>query len=329
MAKANPRLNSFDQVTALYDSIKPMRGKLKDQDVRPIGDRRRKWERIVKISDDCYLLFDGNGAGDNIDFWTYSTPNQVSRAEMIELAPVKWERDGADEYVTLRNGSGLNWTHSGRYDFLARTCPRSMGVAVTGGKQFVHNRVFDGEDKHYLPKSAYFPNAKTNWGQYMDGPAEDDHVYLRFKRDGWNIFKLVSPAFPEPTIRVDKERKAKWKPKLNALYEYACVMTPMLPLGDSTWLNNMKREQGKHFGEADIDGWAITPLDALEAGEGDVGFHHLALEFAVSTETYEWGVGTTFKIQTVRTKEDASGVRSSFNRWANKMFGFNYNTTKE
>ena len=154
----------------------------------------------------------------------------------------------------------------------------------------------------------------------MAGPAEDDHVYLRFKRDGWNIFSLVSPAFPEPTTRVDKERKAKLKPQLNALYEYACVMTPMLPLGDSTWLNNMKRER-----EEQPD----NPLRDLEAGEGDVGFHHLALEFAVSTETYEWGTGTTFKIQTVRTKEDASGVRSSFNRWANKMFGFTYNTTKE
>ena len=320
MAKANPRLSSFDQVAALYDSVKPMRGRLKDQDVRPIGDRRRKWERIVKISDDCYLLFDGNGAGDNVDFWTYSTPNQVSRAEMLALAPIKWERDGKDEYVTLRNGSGLNWTHSGRYDFLARTCPRSMDVEVTGGKQFVRNRVFDGEDKHYLPKSAYFPNGKTNWGQNMDGPAEDDDVYLRFKRDGWSIFSLVSPAFPEPTTRVDKERKAKWKPQLNALYEYACVMTPMLPLGDRAWLSNMKRER-----EEQPD----NPLRDLEAGEGDVGFHHLALEFAVSTETYEWGVGTTFKIQTVRTKEDASGVRSSFNRWANKMFGFTYNTTKE
>lgn len=320
MAKANPRLSSFDQVAALYDSVKPMRGKLKDQDVRPIGDRRRKWERIVKISDDCYLLFDGNGAGDNVDFWTYSTPNQVSRAEMLALAPIKWERDGKDEYVTLRNGSGLNWTHSGRYDFLARTCPRSMDVEVTGGKQFVRNRVFDGEDKHYLPKSAYFPNGKTNWGQNMDSPAEDDDVYLRFKRDGWSIFSLVSPAFPEPTTRVDKERKAKWKPQLNALYEYACVMTPMLPLGDRAWLSNMKRER-----EEQPD----NPLRDLEAGEGDVGFHHLALEFAVSTETYEWGVGTTFKIQTVRTKEDASDVRSSFNRWANKMFGFTYNTTKE
>jgi len=320
MAKEYHMLNSFDQVAALYDSVKPMRGKHKDQDVRPIGDRRRKWERIVKISDDCYLLFDGNGAGDNVDFWTYSTPNQVSRADMLALAPVKWERDGKDEYVTLRNGSGLNWTHSGRYDFLDRTCPRSMDVKVTGGKQFVRNRVFDGEDKHYLPKSAYFPNGKTNWGQYMAGPAEDDHVYLRFKRDGWNIFSLVSPAFPEPTTRVDKERKAKLKPQLNALYEYACVMTPMLPLGDSTWLNNMKRER-----EEQPD----NPLRDLEAGEGDVGFHHLALEFAVSTETYEWGTGTTFKKQTVRTKEDASGVRSSFNRWANKMFGFTYNTTKE
>ena len=52
-------LNSFDQVAALYDSVKPMRGKHKHQEVRPIADRRRKGERPVKMSEDCNLSLDG------------------------------------------------------------------------------------------------------------------------------------------------------------------------------------------------------------------------------------------------------------------------------
>ena len=43
---------SFAEVVAHYDSITPLRGSTNaGKDIRPIGDRRRKYERIVKISD--------------------------------------------------------------------------------------------------------------------------------------------------------------------------------------------------------------------------------------------------------------------------------------
>jgi hypothetical protein len=38
----NRHLMSFDKVAAAYDAIKPLRGKHKNDNVRPIGDRARK-----------------------------------------------------------------------------------------------------------------------------------------------------------------------------------------------------------------------------------------------------------------------------------------------
>ena len=62
-----PRLNNFNAVASHYAGIKPMTSKVHtlEQDVRPLGDRRRKFERVKKFSDNCYAYYDGNG-GDNI-----------------------------------------------------------------------------------------------------------------------------------------------------------------------------------------------------------------------------------------------------------------------
>lgn len=43
---------TFEGIKSLYDSIKPIRGRSKD--FRPLGDRRRDWERVEKIDEDTY-----------------------------------------------------------------------------------------------------------------------------------------------------------------------------------------------------------------------------------------------------------------------------------
>jgi hypothetical protein len=57
MALTYSSFESFDDVVYNYESIKPMGGSTnKGKDIRPIGDRKRKYERIVKISNNCYAL---------------------------------------------------------------------------------------------------------------------------------------------------------------------------------------------------------------------------------------------------------------------------------
>ena len=64
-----PRLETFGAVAKHYKMIDPVvstRHKLED-DIRPLGDRRRKWERVKKFSDNCYALYDGE-MGDNVQY---------------------------------------------------------------------------------------------------------------------------------------------------------------------------------------------------------------------------------------------------------------------
>ena len=56
-----PTLNTFSDVEKLYNITKPLVSKnfSKSQDVRPVWSRTRKWERIIKINKNEYLINDG------------------------------------------------------------------------------------------------------------------------------------------------------------------------------------------------------------------------------------------------------------------------------
>ena len=55
------RLNTFAEVKEMYNSVKPVVSKnhTVEQDIRPVGARHRKWERIMKINDNKYIINDG------------------------------------------------------------------------------------------------------------------------------------------------------------------------------------------------------------------------------------------------------------------------------
>lgn len=55
------RFDSFNEVVSWYERTRPMVSKHHTlaHDVRPIGDRKRKWERIKKIDENTYALLDG------------------------------------------------------------------------------------------------------------------------------------------------------------------------------------------------------------------------------------------------------------------------------
>ena len=56
------RFNKFDEVVSWYERTKPIVSKnhTLSHDVRPIHERKRKWERIKRIDENTYALCDGN-----------------------------------------------------------------------------------------------------------------------------------------------------------------------------------------------------------------------------------------------------------------------------
>ena len=78
-------LNCFEQVEACYNNTKPIISKNQtlQHDIRPIGDRGRKHERIAKVSDTCYMLLNGE-LGDNMT-WYYKYEDNSGYMKMYVI----------------------------------------------------------------------------------------------------------------------------------------------------------------------------------------------------------------------------------------------------
>ena len=236
MAMYHYRLNTFKDVARHYDSIKPIRG---SDNIRPLGDRARKWEHIHKVSDNKYVLLDSLPADALDPIW------REPLDELIKRAPVTWTRSPSTgiEKIRIRNGSG-QWSHNSRYSFLERALPYTMGFVVNSGKQYVR---YDNE-RHYLPKTNWVHRAyydewaknKTQWHSVNAFTKHDDGKYLEFKRvntDPHPItglktieFELVHGDHKHPVTRyrIDKKAKAPYQQACKDFVEWAWVMRPLL-----------------------------------------------------------------------------------------------------
>ena len=208
--------NSFEYIAELYANTKPLVSKLhtREQDIRPIGDRNRKHERIAKINDNCYILQDGYHTGDDAFPAYYYRNDDVTlkptEAEVLKLAPIVWRkhRDGS-QTITIRNGTG-GGAHMSRYSFLDRHLPQGLEFLITNGKQFVVNDA----NRYYLAKS----NTVAEYALRPEGKrgvmtSRDDGVSLTFKRITKYpmCFEFVSggKAIPKPPKQI-VDKKANW-----------------------------------------------------------------------------------------------------------------------
>ena len=223
-------LNTFDEVKKHYESIVPINSKVNptSDDIRPIADRKRKHERIMKFSETCYALLDGDGYADNVtNNWVSAEERQKCRdnvSETLTFAPVVWTRHDGYDTIRIRNGSG-DYAHVSRYSFIARCLPRCMRMTIGQGKQYVWNRN-STDEKYLLPKSDYYTYQNGKCEEYP----EKGHRYLTFEIvHGENVFSIIDGEFvvnPKRTA-VNKELKAKYKKGIDSMWEYVCTVAPM------------------------------------------------------------------------------------------------------
>jgi len=243
----------FDHIANQYANTKPLVSKChtREEDIRPIADRNRKYERIKKINDNCYILQDGYHSGDEVfgGYHTYTNPSyghvplKPTEAEIIKLAPIVWRKPrGGSETITIRNGTGYG-AHNARYSFLDRCLPLGLQFIIRNGKHFIlcqNNGV-----EYYLAKSltmAEHAIPKKHNGGYTK---RDDGVSLTFKRIGSRNFEFVSGGKPipkPPRKIVDKEAKAKMKDAIIAFRNWSSIMFPMLPKDDREYRSRLMQE---------------------------------------------------------------------------------------
>lgn len=210
------RLNTFDEVVSWYDRTAPIRGARKAWDLRPIWDRKRWWERIIKVDDNTYALSDGNSA--------YSTRGKEATEETLVgvgreallVAPIVWMRRKGGDYVRIRGCVNYGGAIS-RYAFLNQYLP--TGLTHSYNSNGVH--WIRSADQRYL-----LPNFKHKWGT---GTNEDDK-YLEFNLDGGK-FLLTSERHKRTVPIVNRDLTKHYNPKIREMWAMMQILMPVLGSG--------------------------------------------------------------------------------------------------
>jgi hypothetical protein len=310
-------INSFDEAADRYWSIKPVISKnhTREDDVRPIDERRYWWNRIKRYDDNTYALLDGD----------YSEARTSPEYEFA-MAPIVWTREVHGDHVRIRNGVDFA-AHTSRYKFLEACVPRGITFRIRNGKQYLNVYTRDGWQEFVLPKTRY-----TFDHQNKKPRCDDDHVYLKFKAVGDGVYHSVHKIAASTTI-IDKAMKKKWQPAIDAFYAYMAAIVPMLGL---QWQDRMEyltqfetwrkthaaREPwGTHWGGIDVMGTPPHIARDIIANEG----HELRVAFAALL-AYEIGVARMRGLAVV-SREDFARMRAAYNRVMNKIL--NMYETKE
>ena len=213
------RFQTFDEVAKWYADTKPIISKnhTKADDVRPIGERRYKWARIVKVDDNTYALTDGSWSEMSFNG---SNPNQAELNR--KTAPILWERKPDGDYISVRGCMGGGYSIS-RYQFYNNYLPRGMWHAENT-RQGQHWIEVHGT-RYVLPKSEYrYDYATKTLAKYEDKS-------LVFKCEGDKFVRVGEVEVK--TKRIDKERKATVKPLLKKFNEWFTAIAPILQGGYS------------------------------------------------------------------------------------------------
>ena len=323
------KINSFAEAAARYADTKPIRGN--NMDMRPLGKRSRKWERITKLDDDCYALLE-YGTGSDTD-WN-GRPDGTTREEVRMLAPILWERhpDGT-ETVRIRNEV---YRHAqGRYSFLQRAMPNGLGWLNKNGQHYICYKT-PHSDEHfmqYLPHSKTIPAHRMN--SYNSNTLKftelDDHHYVKLRLDG-SKFSLVSGGheLPKPPrVVVMKDEKAAFKPVANAFWDWMLAVGPLLELPKSGEYS-ARQEYRKRMREI-LDAWASNePQKLKQIGNrwGDIRLEAPLNREVMANVDHPLRVvllsalSDSFALQGVTDIDGLRTVRAKFNSWVNKYCGF-------
>ena len=307
------QFNTFDQVVSWYERTKPIVSKnhTASDDVRPIGDRNRKWERIKRIDENTYALCDGN-YGNTI--WHGRYQPEVHEWENT-MAPITWMRREDGDFIRIRNHS--RGASSGtRYNFLMYNLPTSMMFQYNQqGKHWVKVRAGMGYEEFPLPKCKV---------RFDHGTKElhDDNIFLMFRANEDGTFTRVSDKLSVEVQKVDKELKKQWRERLDAFYAYCAAVAPML---DMNWYSRneylsqvrdhiAKNQTGTLRGVWVRNSKSVPVELAREVITDDQ--HPLRVAYA-SMVIYDINGKRAIKSQ-----DDVRSIRAAYNRVMNAALGF-------
>ena len=295
-------LDSFAAVQDKYLKTKPVVSKnwSKHDDLRPVGNRRRTNERIIKGGGDSKYTIHGAGAS------------------------ITWEQDphgDTRDYVTIRNHGQTPVATN----FLVAYLP--LGIAWVPSKKIIH--VYNGEPtfdttRGWSPETSkyYLPPTYTDELDIRD-PIKP--ATLTFARQDHGVWSITGRTYSRPRTLVDHVKKAEYKPHIDAFWAWLCAVGPLLP----------KTYGGRR---AYVSKLYVIPVDMIRGSKWGaqptyVTDRRLAALQIMSPETEEqeelrMAVACDFlqslstqSIDDITTQKELSALRNKFNSWVNRNCG--------
>lgn len=261
MAYANQdcygRGNSFAAIEAAYNTIKPVVSKnhTREADVRPVGRRHRTWERIAKVSKNCYVVYQHNwwwGGGNTL----LNTPAALRKMAVS----VKWERKGDIETVTIR--APREKYSTGALKFLTQHTPNGLYFNSGAGRCSVSR----GGTDYPLPYSRVLPeipvSGLNDYHKKKKFSTREDGNFMSFSRvigEGYTEWEPASKAHDlvVQRRRVDIERKKALAPTIKAFKEWAMTMAPLVGVPEYTIAAASRAEIKDALGEEMLYSWGV------------------------------------------------------------------------
>ena len=221
-------LNTYEDVRARYNEIRPLVSKIhtREQDIRPIGYRRYKWERIAKLNGRCYALV-GGSVYDGVRYYgAYSSGGLLAAPNLAHTAPIVWRPNS----IRIHNGPSYG---AGWFRFLENYLPWPFRLERRVGGRWGQYGIRVHGETFYLPR-----NAGTWRYTYCEDARERVPASkgLTFRYDtGTSRWSLASKPFEMPRVyyRVNKREKAKYAAVIKEFREWGAAVAPVFR--DTQW----------------------------------------------------------------------------------------------
>ena len=303
------RFNTFNQVVAWYEQTKPIVSKhhKAGENIRPVGDRKRKYERIRKVDPETYCLLDGYYGST-----MFSTNTRGDAQYEQDMAPIMWKREADGDYIYIRNGT-LRSVPFSRFKFLQWYLPNDVAFRYNQqGKHWIRAKTPTGYEDFPLPKTDY------TWDYNIKEATKDDGRRLKFRANEDGTFTRVGEVFKVEKTTVDKELKKQWKERIEAFYIQAAALAPML---DTTW-------NGRHEYRSVITDWCKENGMNVPHYGGINQLPNTLVRQIVEQAEHPLRVPLMALViddidgkRKIESQSDLSLIRASYNRLMNKALG--------
>lgn len=215
---ANARNFTFDSIREQYETTKPIRGKRECLNIRPVGERGRSHERIIKVSDYEYYLTCNSWARVNKD-GTY----QDSHCRAITFSKDQWGH-GENMIVhvprTSRGETAPSWLNSPSvFWFYHYKMPNNFAMHNHKGKKYV---AFSNDGK-----TEYYPLFISDLVFYKTKATEPFmplQVHREFKRE------------------LDKEQTKQLRKQIKPFSDYIHAMIDLVEDEKRTYRHNVLKD---------------------------------------------------------------------------------------